>query len=62
MTLEFLVTATAVLTAETGYVDPDVDTIKAAPNVESPATLTDGSDEICSLEEITKFYTNTSMN
>ena len=40
--LEFLVTVTAVLTAETGPVDPDVDTIKAAPTMESPATLTDG--------------------
>ena len=31
--LEFPVTATAVLTVESGPVVPDVDTIKAAPNV-----------------------------
>ena len=47
--LEFPETATAVLKAETGPMDPDVDTTKAVPNVEFPSTLTDVSDKICSL-------------
>ena len=46
--LEFPVTAT-VLPVEKAPVNPDVDTIKATPNVESLATFTDVSDKICSL-------------